>query len=714
MRQRDFRRLVGVSFAGIAIVALCCIGSACNLVVGIDRFTTDPNLDQISTSSAPCITEADCVGKDDECGKRACLAGSCAMVVAAEGTAVMEQIAGDCKRNQCDGVGNRVDGIVEMADIFDDGKECTVDACNPAGEPTNMPAAAGTKCAMDAMVCDGYGTCVECASDNDCTMSLVCSKNECVPQTCVNQTLDMGETAIDCGGPSCQSCAAGAGCVVDSDCQSHVCTMMACAASSCTDNQKNGDETDVDCGANCKPCADGLGCFVGADCTNEVCLANKCQAAACDDTVQNGDELHVDCGGSCDGCGVGATCNANVDCASEFCLQGICTRIIQVATGTTHACAIAETAVGNGKLYCWGGNNYGELGIVPPDLGRKQPTDPVILDNVTSVSTFSNTNTGSALPLGGHTCARQFVDGAAKFSCWGRNEYGELGNNSTVVSFQPVAIKFSGTVAATQVVAGGRHTCAITKNGHVQCWGSNNEGQLGINNLTTKSLIPVSVAGMSVPNPLHTEQLVLGAAHTCIRATAPDAIYCWGSNLEGQLGIGNKIQQNFPKKHAIATIFTQMSAGQDFTCGIANGALSCWGDNSDEQLAPGLQDIIIPALVPNASGIKSLPLSLGAAGASGTPDAVGGHSCFVLADGKLVCLGLNDRGQLGNGDILSTSTPKDVTIGPVKQVSLGTQFSCAILEKGALRCWGRNDLSQLGNGETTDSFLPVPVKWPAP
>lgn len=714
MGRRKLGQTLVVLFTGLVSAAFFGFAPGCHLVADVDRFQTDPSLDIKITPFTPCVTSADCSGENNECTFQECIEGKCTQMVADEGTAVMEQVAADCKVNQCDGKGERVDGVVDSTDILDDGKECTIDECSATGEPMNTPAAAGTKCTTGGIVCDGKGACVECAFDTDCTMAGDgCSDtNECVPAICINGMLDAGESDIDCGGTVCSKCATDRICGMDSDCQSKFCKMGKCAEPSCTDQIKNGDETDVDCGSNCPlDCGDGKGCLVGTDCTSKVCATNICQAPTCNDDVQNGTEIGKDCGGPCMvGCGVGVACTTHVDCASEFCLQGVCTKIVEIATGTTHACAVVDTdpAMNKGQLFCWGGNAYGELGVGAVGMALNRPTQPVNLTNVTSVSTFSNITTTA--PAGGHTCAgHALADGTAKFSCWGRNENGQLGTGNKTHSIQPREITLAANAEPFRVIAGGRHTCAITKERHVQCWGANGQGQVGNNLDTANFLTPQVVQGPNVPNPLQAIELALGTIHTCARVM-DGLVYCWGDNDRAQVGIGaTSDQQLFPRKLNLTGI-TQLAAGQDFTCGLLNTALFCWGDNSDQQLGPGAQYFTGPTSIPNPSGVQSLARTFGATSPGSVPDEFGGHACFVAAD-KLVCLGLNDRGQLGIGSTMNTSIPTEVTIDPVEKVSLGMQFSCAILKKGPLRCWGRNDLGQLGNGATTDSSVPVPVQW---
>ena len=98
--------------------------------------------------------------------------------------------------------------------------------------------------------------------------------------TCDDREKNGAETDVDCGGGTCPTCTAGKTCLLPSDCQSGVCTGGICQAPSCTDSPKNGTETDVDCGgSSCPKCADGRSCLTGADCTSGVCTAGICQGS---------------------------------------------------------------------------------------------------------------------------------------------------------------------------------------------------------------------------------------------------------------------------------------------------------------------------------------------------------------------------------------------------------------------------------------------------
>ena len=125
-----------------------------------------------------------------------------------------------------------------------------------------------------------------------------------------------------------------------------------------------------------------------------------------------------------------------------------------------------------------------------------------------------------------HSCALQLTGGV---KCWGSNAFGELGDGTTELRASPVDVvgRGSGTIAVT---TGANHSCAIVAGGTVDCWGSNDYGQLGDGTVTTSPL-PVHVVGLAGASDPSA-----GTAHTCV--VVPTGLQCWGSNERGQLGDG--------------------------------------------------------------------------------------------------------------------------------------------------------------------------------
>jgi hypothetical protein len=123
--------------------------------------------------------------------------------------------------------------------------------------------------------------------------------------------------------------------------------------------------------------------------------------------------------------------------------------------------------------------------------------------------------------------------------CWGGNQYGQLGDNSTINRSVPVVVAgLSSGVSA--IAAGTFHTCALTTAGGVQCWGDNGQGELG-NSSTTNSSTPVVVTGLSSG----VSAIAAGELHTCALTTA-GGVQCWGDNAAGDLGNNSTTHSSVP------------------------------------------------------------------------------------------------------------------------------------------------------------------------
>jgi len=141
---------------------------------------------------------------------------------------------------------------------------------------------------------------------------------------------------------------------------------------------------------------------------------------------------------------------------------------------------------------------------------------------------------GSTTAAGTHVCAVT-TDGGAY--CWGLNSSGELGNGSTTDATSPVAVSTSGVLSGkllSQISASTNHTCALTADGLVFCWGANGSGQLG-DGTTTARTSPVAVDTSGVLSGKTIVQIATGDGDTCA-VDSNGVAYCWGVNAQGQLG----------------------------------------------------------------------------------------------------------------------------------------------------------------------------------
>jgi alpha-tubulin suppressor-like RCC1 family protein len=209
---------------------------------------------------------------------------------------------------------------------------------------------------------------------------------------------------------------------------------------------------------------------------------------------------------------------------------------LSITAGDFHTCAMSTT----GAVYCWGYNLSGQLG----NNSTTNSDVPVQVEGVGGSGLLS----GIASIAAGfaHTCAVSTTGGVY---CWGYNPYGQLGNNSTTqrnVPVQVVGAGGSGVLSGIASIAAGEdHTCALSTTGGIDCWGYNDYGQLG-NNSTTDSHVPVQVAGVGGTGLLSgTATIAAGGYHTCA-LSATGRIDCWGFNASGQLGNNSTTDSHVP------------------------------------------------------------------------------------------------------------------------------------------------------------------------
>ncbi len=255
------------------------------------------------------------------------------------------------------------------------------------------------------------------------------------------------------------------------------------------------------------------------------------------------------------------------------------------------------------------------------------------------------------------------------------------GSNRFTASVGDLAVTFTATGLAVRsgpLAAGGRHSCEI-RGAATYCWGANSYGQLG-DGTTTDRLVATTVGGGQV--------FVAVTAgdywHSCALTPAGRA-YCWGANNSGELGDGNGGSASaLPVAVSGNHLFTQVSAGDEFTCALdAGGAAWCWGSNGNGRLGDGSGfNSAVP--VPVAGGQHFVRIS-----SAGEWDGSSGHSCAITAAGVAWCWGTNVAGELGDGTQAPSPVPVPVTGGlSFSDISVGQRSTCAIATSGAGYCWG--------------------------
>ena len=265
---------------------------------------------------------------------------------------------------------------------------------------------------------------------------------------------------------------------------------------------------------------------------------------------------------------------------------------------------------------------------------------------------------------------------------------------------------------------GTEHSCALSTQGQIKCWGRNNFGQLGYGDTLARGNNPGEM-GVNLP-PVELDgtaiQIACGSRFTCALMTAGQ-IKCWGANSKGQLGYGDtRIRGDNAEEMGInlSTVFlgsvrsaTQVVAGSEFACALLDTSnVKCWGDNAGGQLGIGSTSNL---LAPPSSSID-----LGYSGAVRQLAAGSQHICARLSSGRMKCWGQNAVGELGYGDTnnrgdnsgeMGSNLPL-LSLGANHQVDYikaGPGTTCALLSSGELKCWGINEEGELGYGPAPTS-----------
>lgn len=350
-------------------------------------------------------------------------------------------------------------------------------------------------------------------------------------------------------------------------------------------------------------------------------------------------------------------------------------------------------------------NLYAALvSVVPPTAtatATLTATPTATLTNTPTPMGFVNIGSRAIASGREHTCAIT-SNGAVK--CWGYNGFGQLGDGTTTTRLTPVDVSglSSGGVA---IAAGSNHTCALNSAGAVKCWGSNRYGQLGDgSNWTITRLAPVDVSGLSSG----VVAIAAGESHTCA-VTSAGAVKCWGANHSNQLGdgiphsgvTGIQAERRTPVDvSGLSSGVVAIAAGAGHTCALTSGgAMKCWGSSGYGQLGEGTN---LNRLTPvDVSGLGS-GVSAIAAGSN--------HTCALMSSGAVKCWGQNNSGQV-LGDGYYYMSPLDVTglSSGVAAIAAGADHTCAVTTAGAVKCWGYNLFGQLGDGTATDRRYPVDV-----
>jgi alpha-tubulin suppressor-like RCC1 family protein len=328
-----------------------------------------------------------------------------------------------------------------------------------------------------------------------------------------------------------------------------------------------------------------------------------------------------------------------------------------VAVGTDHSCGLKT----NGNAYCWGSNQYGQLGVARSDTVCGTG-DARIGCSMSPVQVQPGLQFASISAGARHSCGITFTRDAY---CWGANDLGQV---SDVGTGGPALAKVSGTLGWSQISAGYTHPCAVRTDGALFCWGSNDRGQLG-NGGTANSSSNVRV---KITAPV--ASVSAGQQRTCARTTS-GAVYCWGAVWTSREN-GLEITQDQPVPTLVphAPALASVSVGSFSTCGSdLLGIAYCWeanprgemgtgdqvGSTTPKAVASDLGFIQVSAGIVQTCGVATSPVPVfGRQKFREISTSFGSHACGVTTQGNLYCWGLGISGQRGDGsESFAISTP---------------------------------------------------------
>jgi len=392
---------------------------------------------------------------------------------------------------------------------------------------------------------------------------------------------------------------------------------------------------------------------------------------------------------------------------------------------------------GDGTVWTWGGNEYGQLGIGTADYNYH--VLPVQVKNPSG----SDGLTGVVAIAAGDSHAICLKEDNSLLN-WGANSYGMLGDGSNTQRALPVQvigfrkspvlaaggdtmyllksdgsvwnISFGGTpsevegiAGVTAIASGTSHVLALKDNGTIWTWGFNGYGQLG-DGTTTDRFTPEQVPGLA-------DMVAVAAGESHSLALKKDGtVWAWGRNGDGQLGIGTISESPALSPQQVVdptdpggflTGVTAIASGGFHTIAVKNNdQVWSWGRNDYYQLGDGTTSTsAIPVRTKICTGFWMADIIAVAGGAE--------HSMALKKDGTVWTWGVDNVGQIGDGAGTRLCPDRVLWLSDVAAISAGRFHNAVLSKDGTVRTFGDNSHGQLGDGTTTDRHSPVQVEDPS-
>jgi alpha-tubulin suppressor-like RCC1 family protein len=305
--------------------------------------------------------------------------------------------------------------------------------------------------------------------------------------------------------------------------------------------------------------------------------------------------------------------------------------LIEVRAGWSHVVALDRF----GRISTWGGRNtYGQLGISP------QSSD--------SRATFTLPDDQRAVAVAAGNEFSMALSRMGTVYTWGRNNRGQLGDGSKVDRHAPQPVIGLEGVRIVAIAAGRAHALALTADGMVYAWGTNNRGQLGIGTYEGEETQPRLVTS-SDRNPIRGALAIATSAfsdHSLAIVGGDRRVLAWGENNHAQLGTGSNAATAWGEYVLGLSGVRQVVTGESSSYALAeSGRVYAWSSNEYGKLGDGSgRHQPGPTLVDSLRSIELI--------------AAGRHHAHAVGeDGTVMGWGFNESGQLGSGDTINRSRP---------------------------------------------------------
>ncbi len=286
--------------------------------------------------------------------------------------------------------------------------------------------------------------------------------------------------------------------------------------------------------------------------------------------------------------------------------------------------------------------------------------------------------------------------------CWGNDGFLQLGSPRDG-GFSTAPVPIDDVPPAVHLSTGEKHACVSTIDGGAYCWGDNAYGEVGSGLDAAPSQPKVVLAKDGVPLSYVTT-VASGFGHSC--GIVDGVVYCWGDDTWDQTGTGGSTTRAEVSKLLFGA--TAIATGWCQSCAIVDGGVKCWGSNQGCYASSSTSDASIPTPgvlgVPGASQTETpLKFKIASAGGRAAMQVVAGpfDTCAIDAMHNVYCSGSNEYGEIGSAVPPVVQSPLLVTdfadSGPT-ELALGPYHSCILTRGTRVACVGDNSTGELGVG----------------